>query len=64
MRVCLALERINITILFLLFPPFNLKMFEKLVVVDCRGHLMGRLASILAKELLNGQKVVCEYVNN
>lgn len=33
-------------------------MFEKLVVVDGRGHLMGRLASIVAKELLNGQKVV------
>merc|ERR1712217_129949 len=28
-------------------------------VVDCRGHLLGRLASTLAKELLNGQKVVC-----
>eukprot|EP00438_Fugacium_kawagutii_P023155 Skav208964 [mRNA] locus=scaffold1580:453601:460271:- [translate_table: standard] len=35
------------------------------IVVDCRGHLLGRLASVLAKEpdewleLLNGQKVVC-----
>ncbi|CAK9063636.1 60S ribosomal protein L13a [Durusdinium trenchii] len=29
------------------------------VVVDCRGHLLGRLASVLAKELLNGQNVVC-----
>merc|ERR1712086_271079 len=36
-----------------------LKMFEKVVVIDCRGHLLGRLASIISKELLNGQKVVC-----
>merc|ERR1711998_491483 len=34
-------------------------MFEKVVVVDCRGHLLGRMASIIAKELLRGQKVVC-----
>lgn len=34
-------------------------MFEKEVVIDCRGHIMGRLASIVAKELLSGQKVVC-----
>nr|P93099.1 RecName: Full=Large ribosomal subunit protein uL13; AltName: Full=60S ribosomal protein L13a [Cyanophora paradoxa]CAA71090.1 ribosomal protein L13a [Cyanophora paradoxa] len=33
-------------------------MFEKVVVVDCRGHLLGRLAATLAKELLNGQRVV------
>jgi len=33
-------------------------MFEKLIVVDGRGHLLGRLASIVAKELLNGQRVV------
>ena len=25
-------------------------MFEKLVVIDCKNHLMGRLASIVAKE--------------
>jgi len=43
-----------------------LSMFEKVVVIDGRGHLLGRLASILAKELLNGQKVVvvrCEEIN-
>jgi len=34
-------------------------MFEKVVVVDCAGHMLGRVASILAKELMNGQKVVC-----
>lgn len=30
----------------------------KEVVIDGRGHLLGRLASIVAKELLSGQKVV------
>jgi large subunit ribosomal protein L13Ae len=29
-------------------------MFEKLVIIDGKGHLIGRLASIVAKELLNG----------
>ena len=29
-------------------------MFEKKVVVDGRGHLLGRLASVVAKELLSG----------
>lgn len=36
----------------------NLSMFEKEVVIDGRGHLVGRLASKIAKELLNGQRVV------
>eukprot|EP00929_Paragymnodinium_shiwhaense_P095090 TRINITY_DN56055_c0_g1_i1.p1 TRINITY_DN56055_c0_g1~~TRINITY_DN56055_c0_g1_i1.p1 ORF type:complete len:181 (+),score=44.09 TRINITY_DN56055_c0_g1_i1:45-587(+) len=34
-------------------------MFEKVVIIDCRAHMLGRLASIIAKELLNGQHVVC-----
>jgi large subunit ribosomal protein L13Ae len=34
-------------------------MFEEVVLIDCRGHLLGRLASIIAKELLNGQHIVC-----
>jgi large subunit ribosomal protein L13Ae len=41
-------------------------MFEKEIVVDGRGHLLGRLASLVAKELLNGQRVVvvrCEQLN-
>ena len=29
-------------------------VFEKVVVVDARGHLLGRLASTVAKELLLG----------
>jgi large subunit ribosomal protein L13Ae len=33
-------------------------MFEKEVVIDGRGHLVGRLASKVAKELLNGQRIV------
>ncbi|CAI0561057.1 unnamed protein product [Linum tenue] len=38
----------------------------KRVVVDARHHMLGRLASIVAKELLNGQKVVvvrCEEIS-
>ena len=34
-------------------------MFEKEIVIDCKNHLLGRLASIVAKELLCGQRVVC-----
>ncbi|CDK26119.1 unnamed protein product [Kuraishia capsulata CBS 1993] len=32
--------------------------FEPVVVIDGKGHLLGRLASIVAKQLLNGQHVV------
>lgn len=31
---------------------------KKVVVVDARHHMLGRLASIISKELLNGQRVV------
>ncbi|XP_072178943.1 large ribosomal subunit protein uL13-like [Diadema setosum] len=40
--------------------------FVKVLVIDGRGHLLGRLASIVAKNLLQGQKVVvvrCELIN-
>jgi len=40
--------------------------FTKEVVIDGRGHILGRLAGIVAKELLNGQKVTvvrCENIN-
>jgi large subunit ribosomal protein L13Ae len=40
--------------------------FEKVIVVDGKGHLLGRLASIVAKQLLSGQRVVivrCEELN-
>lgn len=33
-------------------------MFEKVIVIDARAHLIGRLASIVAKQLLGGQRVV------
>eukprot|EP00442_Polarella_glacialis_P059555 CAMPEP_0115127994 /NCGR_PEP_ID=MMETSP0227-20121206/50809_1 /TAXON_ID=89957 /ORGANISM="Polarella glacialis, Strain CCMP 1383" /LENGTH=37 /DNA_ID= /DNA_START= /DNA_END= /DNA_ORIENTATION= len=32
--------------------------FKQEIVIDGRGHLLGRIASVLAKELLNGQHVV------
>jgi len=47
------------------FSPIA-KMFEKQIVVDGRGHLLGRLASTIAKELLAGQQVTvvrCEQIN-
>jgi large subunit ribosomal protein L13Ae len=37
----------------------------KCIVVDARHHMLGRLSSIIAKELLNDQKVVvarCEEI--
>lgn len=40
-------------------------MFEKVIVIDARGHLLGRLASVIAKSLLLGQKIVvvrCEQL--
>ncbi|KAK3814297.1 MAG: 60S ribosomal protein L16 [Benniella sp.] len=40
--------------------------FEKVVVIDGKGHLLGRLASIVAKQALSGQRVVvvrCEELN-
>ena len=39
---------------------------KKEVVVDGRGHLLGRLASVVAKHLLNGYHVTvvrCEEIN-
>jgi len=40
--------------------------FEKVVVIDGKGHLLGRLSSIVAKQLLTGQRIVvvrCEELN-
>ena len=40
-------------------------MFEAPVVIDGRGHLLGRLGSVAAKELIGGQKVIivcCEQI--
>jgi len=33
-------------------------MLEKEIIIDGRGHLLGRLSSKIAKELLNGQRIV------
>ncbi|KAK7631644.1 60S ribosomal protein L16-B [Phyllosticta citricarpa] len=52
-------------------PPPDSKLsrmstFEPVIVIDGKGHLLGRLASVVAKQLLNGQKVVvvrCEALN-
>ena len=44
----------------------QLKASKKEIVVDGRGHLLGRLASIVAKHLLNGSHITvvrCEEIN-
>lgn len=33
-------------------------MFEKVVVIDGKDHILGRLAAVVAKQLLSGQRVV------
>lgn len=41
-------------------------MFGGPVIIDGKGHLLGRLASVVAKELLNGQEVTvvrCEEID-
>uniref|UniRef100_A0A7S3JA77 60S ribosomal protein L13a n=1 Tax=Euplotes harpa TaxID=151035 RepID=A0A7S3JA77_9SPIT len=41
-------------------------MQSKTIVIDGKGHLMGRLASVVAKQLLLGQKLVvvrCEQIS-
>ncbi|KAL5457425.1 hypothetical protein EMCRGX_G034683 [Ephydatia muelleri] len=40
--------------------------FEKQILIDASGHLLGRLASVIAKTILSGQRVVvvrCEAIN-
>jgi len=43
-----------IKIIILLLPY----AFQQNIVIDGKGHLMGRLASVVAKQLLLGSKVV------
>ena len=51
------------------FAPRDLKTWTDLspqIVIDGKGHLLGRLASTVAKQLLNGQHIVvvrCEALN-
>ena len=36
------------------------------IIIDGKGHLLGRLASIIFKQILSGQKIVvvrCEEIN-
>jgi large subunit ribosomal protein L13Ae len=33
-------------------------MFEKEIIIDAKGHLLGRLGAVVAKELLAGQRIV------
>ena len=57
------IEKLRVFSLYYLIR--NLSMFEKELVIDGRGHLEGRLASIVAKELLSGQRVTvvrCEQI--
>ncbi|GAO48311.1 hypothetical protein G7K_2488-t1 [Saitoella complicata NRRL Y-17804] len=45
--------------------PAIMSEFQRQVVIDAKGHLLGRLASTVAKELLNGSKIVvvrCEAI--
>lgn len=35
-------------------------MFQREIVIDARGHLLGRLASYVAKHLLNGSNIVIQ----
>ena len=38
----------------------------KPIIIDGKGHMLGRLASIVAKQILTGNKVVvvrCEAIN-
>ncbi|CAI8014520.1 60S ribosomal protein L13a [Geodia barretti] len=40
--------------------------FEKQILIDGSGHLLGRLASVVAKAILQGQRIVlvrCEEIN-
>lgn len=48
------------------FPVLLTDTYHLQVVIDGKGHLLGRLASIVAKQLLSGQKIVvvrCEALN-
>merc|ERR1712136_299067 len=47
------------------FHTFSKMGFEKVILIDGSGHLMGRLASTIAKQILSGQRIVvvrCESI--
>ena len=65
LTICLQLYLLIIIRIKVYYLIRNLNMFEKEVVIDGRGHLVGRLASKVAKELLSGQRIVvvrCELL--
>jgi hypothetical protein len=35
-------------------------MFKKQIVIDGKGHMMGRLASYVAKQLLSGKAILIQ----
>ena len=40
-------------------------MFKKQIIIDGKGHLLGRLAAVVAKQILRGQKIIvvrCEKI--
>jgi large subunit ribosomal protein L13Ae len=48
------------------FYPKATKNFSNATVIDAKGHLLGRLASVVAKQLLEGKKLIlvrCEDIN-
>ncbi|KAH8868499.1 60S ribosomal protein L13a [Schistosoma japonicum] len=48
------------------YPRVDMSFQKKPIIIDAQGHLLGRLAAVVAKTLLNGQKVVvvrCENLN-
>ena len=53
--ITLCLEHLHVIFILLQKMP---GISRKAIVVDGRGHLMGRLASIVAKLILTGNKVV------
>ena len=53
--ITLCLEHLHV--IFILLQKM-LGISTKAIVVDGRGHLVGRLASIVAKLILTGNKVV------
>lgn len=59
---CISTAVLTSNLFFFFLAPHTLKA----VVIDGRGHLVGRLASVVAKNLLQGGKVVvvrCEELN-
>ncbi|OEH79541.1 60s ribosomal protein [Cyclospora cayetanensis] len=57
---CCLYKPVALGLLMVVFPHCQ----ESVVLINCQGHLLGRLASVVAKEILNGQRVVCVKCEN